>query len=171
PSAGNSLPNGRDQIDTDRILEELHRAESGPHTTRSEPTIAAIRSQLAAAERLDHTIADTYDRLRLLDARIDETVTRTIELSVTQTDTDDLGGIGAEVESIVGDMEALRQAVEETRRSTPGTGLPSTGTGTCARAPSRGAASSRRPPRRSSEPRCHASPVWSGSPRSPPRSA
>lgn len=134
-SAGNALSSGRRQIDTDRIAAELqaaelHATEPGHRTDRSEQTIAAIRSQLSAAERLDDTIADTYDRLRLLDARIDETVTRTVELSVTQSDTDDLGNIGAEVESIVGDMEALRQAVEETRHGSPGTGLPSAGTGT-----------------------------------------
>ena len=71
----------------------------------------------ASAERLDRTINDTYDQLRLLDARIDETVTRTVELSVTQSDADAVGGLGDEVESIVGDMEALRQAVEETRHA------------------------------------------------------
>ena len=42
-------------------------------------------------------------------------VTRTVELSVSQATTDDLGGLGAEVDSIVNDMEALRQAVEETQ--------------------------------------------------------
>ena len=94
-----------------------------------EPTIAAIRSQLAAAERLDRTIADTYDRLRLLDARIDEAVTRTVELSVTQADAaigglSGPGGVRAELDSIVDDMEALRQAVEETRRADAGTGPP-----------------------------------------------
>lgn len=123
-SAGHALTEGRRQIDTGRIARELHAAEQAPHTGRSEQTVAAIRSQLAAAERLDATIGDTYDRLRLLDARIDESVTRTVELSVTQADTDDLGGLGGlddEIDSIVGDMEALRQAVEETRRaSTPG---------------------------------------------------
>jgi hypothetical protein len=80
---------------------------------------------------MDRTIADAYDRLRLLDARIDETVTRTIELSVTQTDVEALAGLGAEVDSIVGDMEALRQAVDETRaagRTAPPTTLPDTGT-------------------------------------------
>lgn len=142
-SAGNSLAAGRRQIDTDRIVAELHAAESAPRTGRSDQTIAAIRAQLGSAERLDRTISDTYDRLRLLDARIDETVTRTVELSVTQSDTDDLGDVGAEIESIVDDMEALRQAVEETRHASsphsslqvgplpdtgePGTGGPGTG--------------------------------------------
>lgn len=114
-SAGNALSAGRRQIDTDRVVAELQEAESAPHTARSEQTIEAIRSQLASAQRLDRTIGDVHDRLRLLDARIDETVTRAIELSVAQAETADLGGIGQEIDSIVGDMEALRQAVEETR--------------------------------------------------------
>jgi len=117
--AGQQLGAGRRQIDTTRIHVELQQARTGPQTERTGQTVAAIEAQLASAARLDATIHDTFDRLRLLDARIDEMVTRTVELSVTQADTEDLGGLGDEVEAIVDDMEALRQAVEETRRSTP----------------------------------------------------
>lgn len=113
--AGQSLSAARAQIDGGRIHAELAAARTAPPTERSAQTIAAIEAQLAAATRMDSTIADAYDRLRLLDARIDETVTRTVELSVTQTDAESLAGLGDEVDSIVGDMEALRQAVEETR--------------------------------------------------------
>lgn len=127
-SAGQALSSGRRQIDGGRIVAELHAAQNAPRTERSDQTIAAIQAQLASAERLDHTINDTYDRLRLLDARIDETVTRTVELSVTQTDADAVGGLGDEVESIVGDMEALRQAVEETRHASAPPTMPSAGT-------------------------------------------
>lgn len=116
-SAGQALSAGRRQIDGGRIVAELHAAQNAPKTERSDQTIAAIQAQLASAERLDRTINDTYDQLRLLDARIDETVTRTVELSVTQSDADAVGGLGDEVESIVGDMEALRQAVEDTRHA------------------------------------------------------
>lgn len=113
-SAGNTLSKGRTQIDTDEIRRDLDAASTSPRSERSEQTIRAVQAQLDSAERLDRTIYDTYERLRLLDARIDETVTRTVELSVTQADTSDLGGLDTEVESIVHEMEALRQAVEET---------------------------------------------------------
>jgi hypothetical protein len=113
--AGQSLSAARAQIDGGRIHAELAATRSAPRTERSEQTIAAIEAQLAATERMDRTIADAYDRLRLLDARIDETVTRAVELSVSQSDDASLAGLGDEVDSIVGDMEALRQAVEETR--------------------------------------------------------
>ncbi len=130
-SAGDQLAAGRRQIDTARVHAELQQARAMPQTERSAQTIAAIEAQLASAERLDATIHDTYDRLRLLDARIDETVTRTVELSVTQSDPDAIGGLGDEVESIVDDMEALRQAVEESRSM----GLGSTTTTSFAPAP------------------------------------
>jgi hypothetical protein len=115
--AGQSLSVARAQIDGGRLHAELAATRSAPRTERSDQTIAAIEAQLAATARMDATIADAYDRLRLLDARIDETVTRAIELSVTQTDADAVAGLGAEVDSIVGEMEALRLAVEETRRA------------------------------------------------------
>jgi hypothetical protein len=131
--AGQSLSAARAQIDGGRIHAELAATRGAPRTERSEQTIAAIEAQLAATERMDRTIADAYDRLRLLDARIDETVTRAIELSVSQSDDASLAGLGDEVDSIVGDMEALRQAVEETRAAGAATlppPRPETGTAT-----------------------------------------
>jgi len=66
-------------------------------------------------------------------------VTRTVELAATQQEGDELGGLDTEINSIVGEMEALRQAIEETSGSpgaasgtapggTPGT-EPGTATG------------------------------------------
>ncbi len=129
-SAGHQLSQGRRQIDTSQLLAELQAETNSARTGRSEQRAAAIQAQLDSATRLDRTINDTYDRLRLLDARIDETVTRAVELSVTQQDPAELGGLGAEVESIVGDMEALRLAVEETRTTPTTPPLPEPGTGT-----------------------------------------
>jgi hypothetical protein len=113
--AGHTLSEGRAQIDVVAIRAELDAARAAPPTEHSEATVRAITAQLESAARLDRTIGDTYDRLRLLDARLDETVTRTVELAVTQADAGDVGGIGSEVEAIVSEMESLRQAVEETQ--------------------------------------------------------
>ena len=80
-------------------------------------TAEALQAQVASAERMDRLLVDTVDRLRLLDARMDETVTRAIELAVQADSPDDLGGLGADVEGLVLDMEALRQALDETSSS------------------------------------------------------
>jgi hypothetical protein len=73
-----------------------------------------MESQLASAARLDATIQDTYDRLVLLDARTDEAVARAVELSVSQADDQAIGELDSDVGRIVGDLEALRLAIEET---------------------------------------------------------
>ena len=54
------------------------------------------------------------DRLRLLDARFDELVARTVEVSVGTGDTDVLGD---DVDGLVNELESLRIAMEETDRA------------------------------------------------------
>jgi hypothetical protein len=91
-----------------------------PQGTPDAGTIKALQAQLDSAARMDATITDARDRLRLLDARMDESVARAVELSVRAGGVDDLGGLGDDVEGIVGDMEALRQGLEEADKPTPG---------------------------------------------------
>ena len=74
----------------------------------------SLQAQLATVERLERVIADADSRLRLLNARLDEAAARTIELSVQAGDVADLGGLGDDVDAMVDEMEALRQAIEET---------------------------------------------------------
>ncbi|MCZ7631820.1 MAG: hypothetical protein M5U19_23415 [Microthrixaceae bacterium] len=112
--AGHALSKARKQIDTTRIQSELDYARSQPAGGTTQDTIAAMESQLTSAARLDATIGDTHDRLILMDARTDEAVARVIELSVSQIDDHALGELDSDVGSIVGDLEALRLAIEET---------------------------------------------------------
>ena len=65
-------------------------------------------------------IADTADRLRLLDARLDEAVTRAIELSVRADGPEELRGLGDDIDTLVGDMESLRQGLDEVDASSSG---------------------------------------------------
>ena len=86
----------------------------------NEQTMASLQAQVAAAERMDKVIRDTIDRLRLLDARFDETVTRAVELSVDSPATGTgIGGLGDDVDGMVTEMEALRQALDETDQASP----------------------------------------------------
>jgi hypothetical protein len=142
--AGHVLAGGRRRIDAADISRELDAARAAPPTPRQAETVAALESQLAAAARLDATIADARDRLRLLDARTDEAVTRAVELSVAQADPSEVAALDGAVSGIVGELEALRQAIEETDaagasgvssppgsqgRSWPGTRAPGGGPG------------------------------------------
>ena len=56
---------------------------------------------------------DAQDRLRLLDARLDEAVARAVELAIQAEDVGELGGLGGDVEELVSEMESLRVGLEE----------------------------------------------------------
>ncbi|HEX4902320.1 MAG TPA: hypothetical protein VFV42_05895 [Acidimicrobiales bacterium] len=120
---GAQLEEARATIDDAEIRRELGavtRAGSGAAEPGSaaERTAVALRSQLEAAARLDATIDDARSQLRLLDARLDESVARATELSVRVGDVDELGPVGADVEGLVQEMEALRLALEDVTQGT-----------------------------------------------------
>ena len=123
---GNALTAARNRIDTqdsERELADLEQTLGGaapdPASTTG-GTVIALRAELASAARMDKAITETRDKLRLLNARLDETVARAVELSVQADNVSDFGGLGDDVESIVGDMEALRQGLDEVSRIEPG---------------------------------------------------
>ncbi|HWB71814.1 MAG TPA: hypothetical protein VG452_06310 [Egibacteraceae bacterium] len=97
---------------------ERERAAGGPGSQRLGRTVQALAAQLESTERIAAVARDTRDRLRLLDARLDEAVARAVELSLRAGDPIELGGLGDDVDSLVGEMETLRQALEETGGTT-----------------------------------------------------
>ncbi|MDP1806573.1 MAG: hypothetical protein Q8K72_15460, partial [Acidimicrobiales bacterium] len=116
---GHDLVDARRRVDPDAIRREIGATEanaSQPWAAGSTlaRTMESLKAQLATAERLERVIGDADSRLRLLNARLDEAAARTIELSVQAHDVADLGGLGDDVDQMVDEMEALRQAVEET---------------------------------------------------------
>ncbi|MBX3286398.1 MAG: hypothetical protein KF703_13705 [Actinobacteria bacterium] len=113
---GQVLADARKQINDREARWELQQAQyaltqSGGNEVQ-EGRIAALEAQLATADRMDGLISSTKDQLDLLNARLDESVTRAIELSVS-----DKGGgaerLTADVGAIVDDLESLRRAIEE----------------------------------------------------------
>lgn len=97
-----------------RLVEvEREQQEAGGSAPHLDSTADALRSQIASTRRIGQVTQDTRDRLRLLDARLDEAVARAVELSLRAGDADDTAGLGSDVERIVTDMESLRVALEE----------------------------------------------------------
>lgn len=76
-------------------------------------TLQALEAQVASGRRLAAVSQDARDRLSLLDARLDEAVARAVELSLRAEDVAELGGLGVDVEALVGEMESLRVALDE----------------------------------------------------------
>jgi hypothetical protein len=113
--AGNALAQARRRIQVPDVQRELARL-GDPTTPMSEQTAAALRAQLETAQRMDDTISQARDRLRLLNARLAEAVSRSTELSVSSEGEGQLDQVGRDVTSINRDMEALRQALEVTNQ-------------------------------------------------------
>jgi chromosome segregation ATPase len=111
---GQTLADARTQLDPTEAQRELTSLDASETKTAE-----ALKAQIASAQRVEKTLNDARDRLRLLDARMDEAVARAIELSVQGSDTE-ITGLGDDVEGLVGDMEALRQGLEEADRAAPG---------------------------------------------------
>lgn len=124
---GESLVQTRRRIDTADIGKDLaeatHAQASAPDDESLARTIQSLHAQAATAERMDRVIDQARSQLRLLDARMGEAVVRALELSAQANADASLSTLSTDVDSMVSDMEALRQALEETH----GGGTPEVG--------------------------------------------
>jgi hypothetical protein len=112
---------GIDVADVERQRAELAAAD------QSDPSLELVARSLdqqkATAERLDRVISEAHSQLRMLDARMDEAVARALELSTQSVTSASVGTLGTDVDNLVTEMEALRQALDETHGLASG-GLP-----------------------------------------------
>ncbi len=117
---GDALERALAEMDVRVVADQLRSVEAeaarrrGPQGASLERTAGALRAQLASASRLGTVAAEARDRLRLLDARLDEAVARAVELSLGAGDASAAGGLEGEVDQLVEEMEALRVAIEDT---------------------------------------------------------
>jgi hypothetical protein len=114
---GHALEDGVKAMDLPRTQRKLEAAEADRDPTAAgslDDAIRSMRSQVESAERLRRVAQDAKDRLRLLDARLEEAVSRALELSLQAESDTALSGLGADVDAVVLDLEALRLAIEET---------------------------------------------------------
>jgi len=121
---GDQLVAGRRQMDPDAIRHDIAATQAsaaapGATDETVASTLESLQAQLATVERVERVIGQATSQLRLLNARLDEAAARTIELSVQAQEVADLGGLGADVDQMVHEMEALRQAIEETSGNAP----------------------------------------------------
>jgi len=113
---GDALVDAISNLDAPSARRELETAKQAAKATPGEAqqeTVKALQAQVDSAERLTDVARDAQDKVRLLDARLDEAVARAIELSITADDVGELGGLGGDVEGVVSEMETLRVSLEE----------------------------------------------------------
>ncbi len=97
------------------LQQDLEAARGDADRSKSlQRAIAAVEAQLASAERIRAVAEDASDRLKLINAQLDEAVARAVELSVGSHDVGDLRPLTDDVDNLVNELEALRQGMEET---------------------------------------------------------
>ena len=116
---GDDMDRGLKTLDVRGAQAELDRLDKEPTGSHTAATREALVAQLATAARMKAVSTDARDRLRLLDARLDELVARAVELSVSGS-ASAISGLGDDVDSLVSEMESLRQALEEANRADGG---------------------------------------------------
>jgi hypothetical protein len=95
-------------LDPDRVTDEYKRAKRSGDDAELE---AALSQRFESVQRLLNTLDDTEERLRLLDARLSAAVARVAEVAlVGGTGADE---VGAELETVVDEMTALRTALDD----------------------------------------------------------
>lgn len=129
---GDALDTALDSLDTQAARQEQAavRAErvrlrpDDPRAAALERTERALEAQVAAGDRLRRVATDARDRLRVLNAQLDEAVARATELSVSGSagEADLAASLSSDVDGLVTELEALRQGLEEVGGGRPPTG-------------------------------------------------
>lgn len=113
-------------------LERLHgerslRVQQGMDVTTLDQAIAATQRQLEAGQRVEAVAFQTRDRLRVLNAQLDEATAAIVELTVRPGATS-AGSLSGQVEGIVDQLSSLRIALDEASAITPTSGMASSPT-------------------------------------------
>ncbi len=123
---GQALVTARRGIDLASVERQLAQIDGGDPAGTADPSLTGVAKSLqvqrATAQRLDAVIDRAQSELRLLDARLDEAVARTLELSAhASTDVGPgVSGLGTDVDNLVTEMESLRLALDETSAAAQG---------------------------------------------------
>lgn len=119
---GHDIEKAVGQLDMRSAQQQLALLARDGIDASEQTTAVALQAQLDSYQRMRRVSKDTADRLRLLDARLGEAVARAIELSVSAGSSADASGLTSDIDDVVGEMEALRQALEETGSLSSGAG-------------------------------------------------
>ena len=113
--AGDDIDDAVRRLDPPGLRSKLTVAEAraaADHTPENEAAVASIKSQIESADRLKQQSEQTVATLRMTQTQLDGLVARAAEVSVGAADTTDYA---KDVDDLVIQLEALRQAVEDTR--------------------------------------------------------
>lgn len=112
---GDEIDDAVRRLDPTALRSKLATAEQRAATdasAESEAAVASVQRQLESADRLKAQSAEAAASLRLTQTQLDELVARASEVRIGAVDTD---AYRREVDDLVIKLEALHQAIQETR--------------------------------------------------------
>jgi hypothetical protein len=105
-------------LNPEAVSESMRRLQEGraPATSAAarQDSEAAMAAQLQAGRRVEAAAQRAIDRLRVVTAELNAAVASAVELSLDATDPQAAGQLAGQVDSVVGELETLRLALEET---------------------------------------------------------
>lgn len=105
-------------LNPEAVSQSMRRLQEGrpPVTSAAarQDSEAAMAAQLQAGRRVEAAAQRAIDRLRVLTAELNAAVASAVELSLDATDPQAAGQLAGQVDSVVGELETLRYALEET---------------------------------------------------------
>ena len=106
------------------------RAQQSMDLGSIDRAITAVQRHLAAGQRIEASAFEARDRLRVLNAQLDEAVAAVVEMSLRPSADRSAVAIRGQVDGIVDELEALRLALDETDAitSTPSPGATASST-------------------------------------------
>ncbi|MEZ5320696.1 MAG: hypothetical protein R2698_01165 [Microthrixaceae bacterium] len=125
---GHALADAARRIDARGAYDDLRALDPDGDMVGLSPTqlktVQALRAQLETAKRMQDLIEQANAQLHMMNARLDESVARCIELSAGTYRADEFGEVETNLGTVTNELGALRSAMEETHA----VGTPSTGT-------------------------------------------
>ncbi len=107
----------------ERRMSEAEIVSANAPVDRSEEaqaSLASVRTSVEVARRLAVARTESDTQLRVLGSRLDELVVRTIEITTVQVSPADADALRADLDSMIIDLEGLRQGLHETRQLSEG---------------------------------------------------
>jgi hypothetical protein len=99
-----------------QVQEQRHQLVASGSSDRADAldqTEAALASRLQSTLKVEAAVQRTTDRLRLLTAELNEAVASAVELSLDASDPAAASPLAGKVDDMVGEIESLRQGLEE----------------------------------------------------------
>lgn len=119
---GQAIADARRTIKRDKVIrqiEEIEREDVDPSTDRR---LESLEAQLASSDHLGEVLDDAERRLKILDTRLEDSVTRAIAVSARLGDDPALSTVEDDMTLLVDELEALREALDDTEGPTLGPG-------------------------------------------------